>query len=94
MTCITQQPRAGERQSQHWPVVLHGRFPGSFGTFAGAATFLARSIALLRSGQTFLELASRNTRFPTTYVSAATRFPRPSMFTSSPVSEMPFTLER
>ena len=88
-----QQMVSMDLQSKHLPVSLHGIFKSNLWAFTGAATFLARFMALSRSEQTLL-MPTINTTFLGPWAMQETRLEFPSIFIRIPSLVTAFALER
>ena len=88
-----QQRVSGDLQSKHLPVSLHGVLTLNRCAFIGAATFLARFMALSRSEQTLFMPTIKITFFGP-WAIQETRFEFPSMLTIIPSLVMAFALDK
>ena len=84
---------SGDLQLKHFPVSLHGVLISNLCALAVAATFLARFIALSRSGQTLFIPTIKITFFGP-WAMQDTRLELPSILTRTPSSVTALALDK
>ena len=84
---------SGDLQSKHFPVSLHGVLISNLCALAVAPTFLARFIALSRSGQTLFIPTIKITFFGP-WAMQDTRLELPSILTRTPSSVTALALDK
>ena len=88
-----QQMVSGDLQSKHFPVSLQGVLMSNLWALIGAATFLARFMALSKSAQT-LFMPTMKITFLGPWAMQETRLELPSILTMTPSLVMALALER